>query len=144
MEYSNIRITFTKITIMSYSHQLQYFRNEIQKSIIKESTVNNILNGNDSDGVLRLKNRLSFTIELYRPYQENLFLKVHVKSINCETGELIVVDDDNELQYIRYSDFLVEHLNCIHEEVVVNKNYRYVSNKPEYNPAGGRGVHSHI
>lgn len=128
---------------MSYNHQLQYFRNEIQKSIIKESTVNNILNGNDSDGVLRLKNRLSFTIELYRPYQENLFQRVHVKSINCETGELIVVDDDNELLYIRYSDFLIEHLNCIHEEVVVKKNYCYSSNHPEYIPAGGKSFHSH-
>lgn len=128
---------------MSYNHQLQYFRDEIQKSIIKESTVNNILNGNDSDGVLRLKNRLSFTIELYRPYQENLFQKVHVKSINCETGELNVVDDDNERLYIRYSDFLIEYLNCIHEEVVVNKNYRYVSNKPDFEPVNGKNLYSH-
>jgi hypothetical protein len=113
---------------MSYNHQLQYFRDEIQKSIIKESTVNNIINGNESDGVLRLKNRISFTIELYRPHEENILQKVHIVSVDCESGKLNVVDDDNNPIYIRYSDFLVEYLNCIYEEVVTNKNYRFVPN----------------
>jgi len=140
----SIRITFTKITIMSYNHQLQYFRNEIQKGIIKESTVNNIINGNESDGVLRLKNRISFTIELYRPHEENLFQKVHIVSVDCESGELNVVDDDDYPIYLRYSDFLVEYLNCIHEVVCIKKEYRFVPNHPEYDPAGGRGLHSHI
>ena len=144
MEYSNIRITFIKITNMSYNHQLQSLRDEIQKSIIKESTVNNMMNGNDSNGVLRLKNRLSFIVEIYRPYDKNIFIEVHVKSVNCETGELIVVDNDNEPIYVRYSDFLIEYLNRIHEEVVINKNYRFIPNHPEFDPAGGRGIHSHI
>jgi hypothetical protein len=113
---------------MSYNHQLQYFRDEIQKGIIKESTVNNVINGNESDGVLRLKNRISFTIELYRPYEENLFQKVHIVSVNCESGELNVVDDDNNPIYIRYSDFLLEYLNCIHEVVCIRKEYRFVPN----------------
>jgi len=129
---------------MSYNHQLQYFRNEIQKDVIKESTVNNIINGNESDGVLRLNNRISFTIELYRPYEENLFQKVHIVSVDCESGELNVVDDDNNPIYLRYSDFLVEYLNCIHEIVCIRKEYRFVPNHPEYDPAGGRGLHSHI
>lgn len=129
---------------MSYNHQLQSLRDEIQKSIIKESTVNNMINGNDSNGVLRLKNRLSFIVEIYRPYDKNIFIEVYVKSVNCETGELIVVDNDNEPIYIRYSDFLIEHLNRIHEEVVVNKNYRFIPSQPEYDPVDGRGIHSHI
>lgn len=129
---------------MSYNHQLQSLRDEIQKSIIKESTVNNMMNGNDSNGVLRLKNRLSFIVEIYRPYDKNIFIEVHVKSVNCETGELIVVDNDNEPIYIRYSDFLIEHLNRIHEEVVVNKNYRFIPSQPEYDPVDCRGIHSHI
>jgi hypothetical protein len=114
---------------MSYNHQLQYFRNEIQKDIIKEATIKSIIDGNESDGVLRLKNHICFTIESYRPYEKNLFLEVRVTGIDCESGNLNCIDNDGNPIYLRYSDFLLEYLNCIYEVVCIKKEYHFVSNR---------------
>jgi len=113
---------------MSYTNSIRDLRDKIQKDIIKESTINSIINGNESNGVLRLKNHICFTIESYRPYEKNLFLDVRVTGIDCESGNINCTDNDGNPIYLRYSDFLLEYLNCIYEVVCIKKEYHFVSN----------------
>ncbi len=113
---------------MSYTKSIQHLKDDIQKDIMREATITNIMDGNDSDGVLRLKNHILFTIELYRPHEKNLFQEVRVTGIDCESGEIKCIDNDGIPIYLRYSDFLIEYLNCIHEVVCIKKEYHFVSN----------------
>jgi hypothetical protein len=113
---------------MSYTNLIQDLRDKIQRDIMKEATIKNIIDGNESDGVLRLKNHIGFTIELYRPYEKNLFQEVRITGIDCESGEINCIDNDGNPIYLRYSDFLLEYLNCIYEVVCIKKDYQFVSN----------------
>lgn len=97
---------------MNYVSQLYLIRNDIHREIVQESTVRNSVNGNESDGVLRLTNPL-----------------YGVHHVCCENGYLLSYDADN---IIRYQDLSVEQLSEIHHQVVNLKQYTFTLNSTLY------------
>ena len=97
---------------MSYSKQLYDIRNQMHSDIVVESTVRNCVSGNDSDGVLLLKNPLQFR-------------EWTVSSVCCETGFLVSPDND---KIVPYQKLTIEELDVVHSVVCVSKQYSFTLN----------------
>jgi len=98
---------------MNYIQHLSDIRNDLHCGIVQEATVRNSVMGNDSDGVLLLKDPIKFR-------------EFIVGSICCETGFLISTDND---KIIPYQKLTVEELSVIHNYLVQSKQYTFTLNK---------------
>jgi hypothetical protein len=96
---------------MSYSKQLSDFRNQMHSDIVLEATVDNTINGNDTNGVLLLKEPL-------------IFREWIISSVCCETG-LLKSPDKNRVPYHKLT---IEELDVVHSMVCVSKKYTFTLN----------------
>jgi hypothetical protein len=111
---------------MLYRKQLEDIRNTLHKEIVTEATVKNLLNGNDSEGVLHLKFQQMVKIEITYGYGEGTTVDAFIDSVDCNTGNIFGTDGNGNEVNIRYSDLSIEQLISLHEEVVVNKQYKFL------------------
>jgi len=93
------------------SEQLARIRDNMHSDIVKEATVRNTINGNDSDGVLLLKDPLQFREWI-------------ISSVCCETGFLISPDNYK----IPYHKLTIKELDVVHSVVCVSKKYSFTLN----------------
>lgn len=91
---------------MNYVQVLHDLQNNIHSDIVQEATVRNMINGNDSDGVLRLNEPI-----------------YGIHAVCCETGVLI----SGNGVVLRYNTFSIEQLAEIHNVLVFKKEYTFVS-----------------
>jgi hypothetical protein len=90
--------------------QVQDLRDKIHSELVQEATVRSCVDGNPSDGVLRLK--LPYVLQDGR----------EVDSICCESGLLLGND-----KVIRYRDVILEDLVQIHN-LFASKQYSFELN----------------
>jgi hypothetical protein len=97
---------------MNYVDHLFKLRNDIHRDIVQEATVRTMVRGYDTEGVLLLKEPISFG-------------GTTVSSICCETGLLLSEDGD---KIIPYQKLTVEDLAVLHNRVVQSKQYSFTPN----------------
>jgi hypothetical protein len=97
---------------MDYSSKILEMRDNIHRDIVQEATVRNAVNGNGSNGVLLLKNPLVIRGKV-------------VASVCCETGLLVLEDNDT---IVKYKDFSIEELSVLHRIIVETKQYTFTLN----------------
>lgn len=94
----------------NYVRQVQDLRDKIHSELVQKATVGNCVDGNSSEGVLRLK--IPYVLQDGRD----------VESICCETGLLL----GNE-KVIKYRDVILEDLVQIHN-LFASKQYSFELN----------------
>jgi hypothetical protein len=97
---------------MNYAGKLLEMRDNMHRDIVQEATVRNAINGNESDGVLLFKRPLVIRGNV-------------VASVCCETG-LLILDDNDTL--VKYKDFSIEELAVLHRTIVETKQYTFTLN----------------
>ncbi len=97
---------------MCYSTTLDKMRNDIHRDIVQEATVRNLINNNDCDGILKLKEPLFFG-------------KYEIHGVCCETGLLVSEDYD---RVVSYKLLTIEELVVLHNTIVEDKNYSFTPN----------------
>ena len=87
-------------------------RYNIHREIVYEATIKNMINNQNSEGVLLLEN----------PIEVGDYV---VQSVCCETGNLV----SNEDKLIGYQNLSIEVLSVIHQELVKGKRYTFVPDR---------------